>query len=97
MSKRESVVLVSRAIATLMLIAVGQGLLAIIRLLLISPSLAYHPSGPTGPLMSSALAGTLWLIFYNLFVFALFWKCGPGILNFLLPPGEQPQDSSQPA
>ncbi len=48
-------------------------------------------------LVSRAIATMLLPLAYNLFVFVLFWRCGPRIADFLLPATEQPQESDQPA
>ena len=108
MSRREAVVLVSRMLAVIEAVAafleisyLPSYLVSFVQ----SLELLSLPGAPFGRSYlahivtsdSVSLAFLILRIGVLLVLTLLFWKCGPGVANFLLPPSEQPQDASQSA
>jgi len=98
MSRREIVLLVSRAIAILQLIA------ALLDAFLYLPQQAFYLSRELhaqsafpqahihlSPVMWISVIGTLARIVALLLIAALFWNCGPTIERMLLPSGSSPE------
>jgi hypothetical protein len=108
MSKREAVLLVSRALAVIEAVAAFLELSHLPSYLvsfLQSLEIVNFPGAPFGHALlahlvtssSVALAFHVLWIGVLLVLTLLFWRCGPGVINFLLPESEQPQDSGLPA
>jgi hypothetical protein len=94
MSKRDSVLLISRAIAALELIAAFENILFLVRFFLNAHYFSGHFFNEG---WWQQIAGQLATLAFQLIVACAFWRCGPGIANFLLPGSQQPMDSGQPA
>jgi hypothetical protein len=86
MSRREIVLLVSRAIAALTLIQAFNTLLVYLRLLILFLTQQF-------PIRSSNMPKELIFEFARLLLMfligVLFWRCGPTVERFLLPAGTQ--------
>jgi hypothetical protein len=107
MSRREIVLLVSRAIAILLLISALTellfGLPQQIYLLLLPilqgqaayPGVATHMDSVT-TLRYINLGFTLTQVAVQFIVAWLFWNCGPTIERFLLPAGSTPEETAEP-
>ncbi|HTV82532.1 MAG TPA: hypothetical protein VME18_07765 [Acidobacteriaceae bacterium] len=92
MFKREAVLLVSRAIAAIELIAAVENIIYLIRNSLNFVYFGIHSLPGPAWQMSGQLAALL----FQLLVALLFWKCGPRVADFLLPASEGPKDIGQP-
>ena len=107
MSKREAVVLVSRALAVVEAVAAFIQISYfpgyLVSFLHYLEEVGLQATSASRELYAHFLTtSSVELAFLVLRIGALlaltllFWKCGPGVSNFLLPPCEGPQDSSQP-
>jgi hypothetical protein len=89
MSRREIVLLVSRAIAIPIIIGVLNTLLVYIRL---SVSMLSHPLSPHNS--PTELIFEFARLLLTLLVGVLFWKCGPTVERLLLPAGTQQESDA---
>jgi hypothetical protein len=93
MSKRDAVLLISRAIAALELIAAFENVITLIRFFLNNQFV----SGRLYAGWERQISGQAAILIFQLLVAFAFWRCGPRIATFLLPDSQRPQNSSQPA